>query len=165
VAAVTDAIRTLISDEELAQMTALLDRWEEKAARGEDVSAEDRNFHRMLYTPLGNKSLIGLIDIFWVIYHSLAIQSLGMDHQPVATVTAHRDLLAAVKARDVALAVQRMREHFRNLEARFAGSGQFKQNGAPASERCTRRRRARRLPHNQPGAPFRLTESCHVALA
>jgi DNA-binding FadR family transcriptional regulator len=130
VAAVTDAI-PLISDDELAQMAALLDQWEEKAAHGEDASAEDRKFHRMLYTPLGNKSLIGLIDIFWVIYHSLAIQSLGMDRQPVATVAAHRDLLAAVKARDTALAAQRMREHFRNLEARFAGSGQFRQNGAP----------------------------------
>ena len=131
VAAVGDAIR-LISDEELTQMAALLNRWEEKAARGEDVSEEDRAFHRMLYTPLGNESLIGLIDIFWVIYHSLAIRSLGVDHQPVATVTAHRELLAAVKTRDAALAAQRMREHFRNLEARFAGSGQFKPQGAPA---------------------------------
>lgn len=132
VAAVTDAI-PLISDEELTQMAALLDRWEAKAARGEDVSEEDRNFHRMLYTPLGNKSLIGLIDIFWVIYHSLAIQSLGMDHQPVATVSAHRDLLAAVKTRDATVAAQRMRDHFRNLEARFAGAGQFKPPGAPVA--------------------------------
>lgn len=131
VAAVADAIN-LISDEALAGITALLDQWEEKAARGEDVSEEDRKFHRMLYTPLGNESLIGLIDMFWVVYHSLAIQSLGTDHQPVATVTAHRELLAAVKLRDTALAAQRMRTHFRNLEARFAGSGHFKQPGALA---------------------------------
>lgn len=126
VAALADAIKQL-SDAELDQMAVLLNRWEEKAAASEDSSAEDRAFHRLLYRPLGNESLSGLIDIFWIIYHSLPVQSIGIDHQPLVTVKAHRELLAAIRARDVALATQRMREHFRNLEARMARAVQLSQ--------------------------------------
>lgn len=126
VAAVADAVNR-ISEAELAQMAAMLDRWEEKAARNEDASADDRAFHRLLYHPLGNESLIGLIDIFWVVYHSLAVESIGADQQPAATVKAHRELLSAVQARDVALATQSMRDHFRNLESRIARAVQLSQ--------------------------------------
>jgi DNA-binding FadR family transcriptional regulator len=130
VAAVADAI-SLIGDDDLAQIAALLDRWEEKAVRGADVSEEDRNFHRMLYTPLGNESLIGLIDIFWVIYHKLAVQDLEIDRNPLATVAIHRALLDAIQSRDATLAAQRMRDHFRNLETRIARSAALRRNGAP----------------------------------
>ncbi len=129
VAAVADAVRR-ISDAELAEMDALLDRWEQKAALGGDASADDRGFHRMLYSSLGNESLMGLIDIFWVIYHSLPVQSIGTDRQPLATVRAHRELLAAIRARDVVQATQHMRDHFHNLEARMARAIEINQAGA-----------------------------------
>lgn len=131
VAAVADAIGR-ISEAELDKIVALLDQWEAKAARGEDGSSDDRSFHRMLYTPLGNDSLIRLIDIFWVIYHSLAVQAIGTDHDPLTTVKVHRELLDAIRARDVALATQRMRDHFRNLETRMARAIQIGQMSGPA---------------------------------
>lgn len=130
-AAVADAT-TKISQAELDRMAVLLDQWEAKAARGEDVSSDDRSFHRMLYTPLSNESLIRLIDIFWVIYHGLAVQAIGIDHDPLTTVKAHRELLDAIRARDVALATQRMRDHFRNLEARMTRAIQLSQMNGPA---------------------------------
>lgn len=129
VAAVADAVRR-ISDAELDHMAALLDAWEQKAARNENISEDDRNFHRLLYRTLNNDSLSGLIDIFWVIYHSLPIQRIGTDRQPLATVKAHRELLAAIRARDVKLATQHMRDHFSNLEARMARAVQLSQAGA-----------------------------------
>lgn len=128
VAALADAL-TRISDAELDQMAALLDHWETKAAHDEDTSADDRAFHRLLYRPLGNGSLSGLIDIFWVIYHSLPIERIGADRQPLATLQAHRELFAAIRARDVVLATQRMRDHFRNLEARMARAIALSQAG------------------------------------
>jgi DNA-binding FadR family transcriptional regulator len=109
-----------ITDAELSQIEELLGRWEKDAALNADTSDDDRNFHRLLYRPLGNESLLGLIDIFWVIYHSIPMQSIGVDRQPLDTVKAHRELLAAVRACDAAVARQRMRDHFRNLEARMA---------------------------------------------
>lgn len=133
VAALADAIKQ-ISEAELDQMAALLAQWEEKAARNEDTSADDRAFHRLLYRPLDNESLSGLIDIFWIIYHSLPIQSIGIDHQPLVTVQAHRELLAAIRSRDAALATQCMREHFGNLEARMARAVQLSQAGIVTRE-------------------------------
>lgn len=124
VAALADVIDQL-SAADLDELAALLDRWEEKATRAEDVSADDRAFHRLLYRALGNESLSGLIDIFWVIYHSLPTRSIGMDLQPLATVEAHRELLAAIRLRDVGLATRRMRDHFGNLEARMARAVQL----------------------------------------
>ncbi|QLQ04780.1 MAG: FCD domain-containing protein [Anaerolineae bacterium] len=68
-----------------------------KRARGENVSADDRNFHRLLYTPLDNEALIGLIDIFWVVYHTLAAETIGADPNPWQR-SAHRELLEAIRA-------------------------------------------------------------------
>ncbi len=130
VAAVADAADKL-NDAELDEIAALLDGWEAKARRGEDVSSADRSFHRMLYAPLNNESLIRLIDIFWVVYHSLAVQAIGVDQDPLATVKAHRELLDAIRGRDAALATRRMRDHFRQLEVRMARTVELSQmNGA-----------------------------------
>lgn len=130
VAALADAVRQL-SDEELNRIDELLGRWQETVAHGEDTSAHDRTFHRLLYGPLNNGSLSGLIDIFWVIYHSLPIQSIGIDRDPVTTVKEHRELLAAIRSRDVPLAIQRMRDHFRYLEARMARAVELSEAGLP----------------------------------
>ncbi len=102
-AAVAEAV-VRITDAELDEMETLLVGWEKKAAADEPTSDDDRAFHRLLYRPLGNESFTGLIDIFWLVYHSIPIQRLGTDNQPLATVQAHRDLLTAVRTRDVALA-------------------------------------------------------------
>ena len=119
-AAVIDAVPT-ISAEAIAEMEALLDRWSQKAAENADTSEEDRGYHRLLYSGLRNDSLTRLIDIFWVVYHSMPTEDLGPDWQPLGTVEAHRDLLAAVRSRDAVLTQQKMRAHFANLEKRIAG--------------------------------------------
>ncbi len=131
VAAVADAA-VQISNAELDQIAALLDNWEAKALAGEDVSTDDRSFHHLLYAPLKNESLIHLIDIFWVIYHALATQAIGIDRDPAATVRAHRELLAAVRTRDASLASQSMRDHFHSLEARMDRAIQLSQVGVPS---------------------------------
>ena len=52
---------------------------------------------------------------------------MGPDHDPVATVENHRELLAAVRMRDSELARMRMNEHFRNLEERILRATQHMQ--------------------------------------
>jgi len=117
-AAVVDAVRR-ISPETIAEMETLLDRWTAKAEAHDDTSEEDRAFHRLLYSGLNNESLIRLIDIFWLIYHVMPMAEIGPDAQPLATVAAHRELLAAVRSGDAARTRSFMRDHFRNLEARI----------------------------------------------
>lgn len=117
-AAVGDAI-LCITEGALAEMDTVLARWTEKAAKNADTSEEDRSFHQLLYSGLNNESLSRLIDIFWLIYHAMPLEDIP-DWQPLGTVEAHRELLVAVRGRDVQLTRQRMRDHFRNLERRIA---------------------------------------------
>ena len=87
------------------------------------------------YDGLGNTSLLSLIDIFWVVYHALPKPAVDDDAHPLATVQAHRDLLAAVRRRDPVLAQQRMREHFRNIEIRFGRALEVSRAGQAAPGR------------------------------
>ncbi len=119
----------VISDEELGQIDALLSVWGAKAAAGEPTSEEDRRFHRLLYAPLGNSSLLSLIDIFWVVYNALAVKTVPQDGDPLLTVQAHRDLFDAVRRRDAVLAQQRLSQHFRNIELRFQRAMDPRQDG------------------------------------
>lgn len=133
-AAVGEAVGR-ISDAELAELEQLLEGWAAKAAASADTSEDDRRFHHLLYRPLGNESLIRLIDIFWVVYHSLNLPRAEADHDPLATVAAHRQLLAAVRDRDPARTRQCMRDHFRNLEARLARVLRLRQGATAESQK------------------------------
>ncbi len=113
------SVTEIINREQLDQIDALLVTWEKKARDGESTSNEDRGFHRLLYAPLGNGSLLSLIDIFWVVYNALEIKTVPQDSNPLLTVRAHRDLFDAVRRRDAVLAKQRLRQHFHNVELRF----------------------------------------------
>jgi DNA-binding FadR family transcriptional regulator len=117
-AAIVDAVAS-IDAATLAELDALLVRWQGKVSANDDTSDEDRAFHRLLYAGLGNASLSQLIDIFWLVYHSQATEHKGQDHDPVATLRTHHELLAAVRSGNASLARERMRDHFRNLEVRM----------------------------------------------
>ncbi len=127
-AAIVDAVAS-IDAATLAELDALLVRWQEKVSANDDTSDEDRNFHRLLYAGLGNASLSQLIDIFWLVYHSQATEDKGQDRNPLATLQAHHELLTAVRSGNAALARERMRDHFRNLEVRM---GRLAQTAAQA---------------------------------
>ncbi|WP_263770375.1 FadR/GntR family transcriptional regulator [Propionivibrio soli] len=133
------AVTPLIDQAQLDQIEKLLVVWEKKAAAGESTSDEDRSFHRMLYSPLGNASLLSLIDIFWVVYNALAIRKVPEDRDPLLTVQAHRELFEAVCHRDAPLARQRLSEHFRSIELRFkqgleSGAGKNAASNATVTE-------------------------------
>lgn len=128
------AATDLISDEQLAQIDQVLVAWEKKAQAGESTSDEDRTFHRMLYEPLHNASLLSLIDIFWVVYNALAVRTVPEDADPLSTVRSHRDLFDAVRARNAGLARQRLSQHFRNIELRFQHAGRAAGNPDPATK-------------------------------
>ena len=113
------SVTAVIDAEALAEIEGLLDRWEEKAKRGESAREEDRSFHRMLYAPLNNPSLLSLIDIFWTVYHALETRKVAGDRTPLDTLKAHRELFEAVRARDAARARACLKEHFGNVEERF----------------------------------------------
>ena len=108
-----------IRPEQIAQIEDVLARWETKADAQISAGDEDRAFHRMLYGALGNASLIALLDTFWLVFHAVPVRTITTDQQPTTTLQDHRDILAAVKAGDAALAQQRVQEHFSGIETRL----------------------------------------------
>jgi len=118
------AVTDLINEGQLTQLDYVLAVWETKARAGEMTSNEDRSFHRILYEPLQNASLLSLIDIFWVVYNNLAVRTVAGDPDPLQTVQEHREIFEAVRARNTELAKQRLSRHFRNIEQRFRIAGQ-----------------------------------------
>jgi DNA-binding FadR family transcriptional regulator len=121
-AAIGEASKRITPDE-IAQIEEVLDCWEGKAAAGEPTSEEDRTFHRLLYSSLGNQSLNALLDNFWLVFHAVPVRSITTDLQPTTTLRDHRQILAALRQRDAALARQRVQDHFHGLEERLAMAG------------------------------------------
>ena len=105
---------------EVKQIEAIFSRWEEKIASQISTADEDREFHQLLFSPLENKSLISLLDIFWVSYHAARINQVTTDLQPTTTIQDHRDILAAVLAHDEVLARECVARHFSGIETRLA---------------------------------------------
>ncbi|WP_231626430.1 FadR/GntR family transcriptional regulator [Streptomyces apocyni] len=108
-----------LSDAELDRLEAVIVRMEEAALAGESFPDLDREFHEQLYQSLGNALVPQLLAAFWNVFHRVA-GARGWDQDPAPAVTArrHRDILTALRARDVEGAQRAMADHFRGIEAR-----------------------------------------------
>jgi DNA-binding FadR family transcriptional regulator len=114
-----------ISAEQIQAITQVLEQWDRRIAHDEPTADEDRAFHRALYQVIGNESLIALIDIFWVVYHSVNVTKITQDAHPTTTIQDHRDILSAIKKRNASLARQRIQDHFRGFEERIRGASKL----------------------------------------
>lgn len=108
-----------VDDETLAELRELVRRIEEKIARGEEFAEEDRAFHRVLFSPVDNRLLVKLLEIFWDVFRKLRDVTVHVASDPMQEVVNHARIVDAIEARDVALARSRMRDHFRNIEDRL----------------------------------------------
>jgi DNA-binding FadR family transcriptional regulator len=110
-----------LTEEELDGLAAVVDRMEAAGRAGEPVAELDREFHELLYASLGNALVPQLLGAFWTVFLRVAgARGWTDDPTPELTVRRHRDIVAALRARDVEGAQRAMSEHFRGIEARTA---------------------------------------------
>ncbi len=114
-----------ITAQDIQNIEQVLAQWDRRIAADELTAEEDRAFHRALYRVIGNESLIALIDIFWVVYHSIQVTKITKDVNPTTTIQDHRDILDAIKQRNASLARQHIQDHFRGFEERIKGIDQL----------------------------------------
>lgn len=108
-----------LSDAELDSLEAIIERMEEKGRAGEAFPEIDREFHEALYTSLGNELVPQLLAAFWNVFHRVArVRGWARDPAPAVTARRHREILTALRARDVTHAQRAMADHFRGIEAR-----------------------------------------------
>ncbi|MER5254014.1 FadR/GntR family transcriptional regulator [Streptomyces sp. NPDC002855] len=112
-------VTVLLSDEELRQLEALVRKMEESADGGAAFPELDREFHETLYRSLGNELVPQLLGAFWNVFHRVAgVRGWARDPAPEVTVSRHRDIVTALRARDVERAQRAMADHFRGIAAR-----------------------------------------------
>ena len=111
----------LMTPDRLAGVEATVRRMEALAGSGEPFAEADAEFHRLLFEPLDNGLLRGLLGAFQAVYRGIQ-QELGGDGvDPAAAAAMHRGIYEAVAAGDAALAAERLGRHFDGLRRRIAG--------------------------------------------
>jgi DNA-binding FadR family transcriptional regulator len=124
-AVIEDAVQ-LISAADLARLEALLATWSERVQEAEDHLDLDEEFHRILYGALHNDTLNKLLEVFWIAFENLDDPIIRETKPAAQELEDHRAILDAARSRDVALARQRLMEHFEHLQDRIRrATGQF----------------------------------------
>ncbi|MGB3096580.1 MAG: FadR/GntR family transcriptional regulator [Candidatus Deferrimicrobiaceae bacterium] len=111
------------TQEEIAMMEQALILQEEAIARGETGTDVDKSFHYIMAKATKNKVLLRLTDSMRDLLAESRDKYLQVEGRPGKSISRHRQVLDAIKARDGELAAQVMLEHVVDIEeCLFAGN-------------------------------------------
>ena len=103
-----------------ADLNAVVTAMGERARRGESFPEEDRRFHQVLFAPLGNQTLLKLLDVFWLTFSEASRHVDLLNPYVVPTYQDHAAIAAAVAAGDVEEARAALDHHYAGLTDRLA---------------------------------------------
>ncbi|MGW3143715.1 MULTISPECIES: FadR/GntR family transcriptional regulator [Streptomyces] len=114
-------IAATLTEAELDRLESVVTRMEAAGRAGHSLAEFDREFHELLYASLGNALVPQLLGAFWTVFRRVArARGWTADPAPDVTVRRHRDIVTALRARDVEGAQHAMAVHFRGIEAQAA---------------------------------------------
>lgn len=112
-----------LSEPELDRLEAVVARMESAGREGRSFPELDREFHELLYGSLGNALVPQLLGAFWAVFRRVTRARDWPDAAaPELTARRHRDIVTALRSRDVENAERAMSDHFRGIEARTASA-------------------------------------------
>jgi DNA-binding FadR family transcriptional regulator len=112
----------MISEEDIAELRATVNRMRAHAERGETFAEDDQLFHRLLFRCQGNETLVRLIDVFWLAFYK-ASDFVNLDNQdPMATWRDHAAIVDAVEAKDPEEARKRLDRHYEGISRVIANN-------------------------------------------
>ena len=117
IAVIGDAVKR-ISDDELLQLDILMLQWERAMKLGEDYIQFDEEFHRIILGMLQNQTLMKLFSSFWLALYNYENGELYSPDR-AWVISAHRNVLAAIKKRDPELARQALQAQFLGFQERI----------------------------------------------
>ncbi|MEU3981181.1 FadR/GntR family transcriptional regulator [Streptomyces sp. NPDC026672] len=121
-------VAVTVTQPELDRLERVVRRMERAGRAGRPFPELDREFHELLYAPLGNVLISQLLGVFWTVFGRVATaHGRPTDPSPGLTVLRHRAIVTALRAHDVPGAQQAMAVHFRGIEARAS-------RGSPGAE-------------------------------
>ncbi len=104
------------TEEEIEMMEQALALQEEEISRGETGTDVDKSFHYIMAKATKNKVLIRITDNIMDLLSESRDRYLQVEGRPEKSITRHRQVLNAIKARDRELAEKVMREHLVDIE-------------------------------------------------
>lgn len=104
------------SVEQIAAMTAILDRQEQKVGRGALATEEDAEFHNAIAQAADNSVMLKLTLVLMDSLREMRERSLQVGGRPEKSLVAHRRILAAIQQGDAAAAEAAMRRHLTEVE-------------------------------------------------
>ena len=113
-AAIVDAVERM-SAEDVERLEDLMEVWRGRIQAGNGHMDLDEQFHRILYGSLDNHMFMQLYELFWLAFQSLDDEVIREGRPAAEEYQNHRDILDAVKARDVNLAREHLAYHFDHL--------------------------------------------------
>jgi DNA-binding FadR family transcriptional regulator len=104
-------------------MCGVLDAQAAKVQRGESGMDEDVTFHGLIADATGNPALVHLMETLTNSLQEPRDASLQRNGRPARSLRQNRAILAAIEARNSALATRRMQAHIRSLERALFATG------------------------------------------
>ena len=104
------------SPEQIAEMTEILRRQEEKVLQGELATEEDSDFHYSIALAVDNSAMLKLVHVLMDSLRDLRERSLQMGGRQQKSLAAHHRIFAAIKQGNAAAAEAAMRRHLSEVE-------------------------------------------------
>ncbi|MEU3985881.1 FadR/GntR family transcriptional regulator [Streptomyces sp. NPDC026672] len=111
-----------LPERDVTELTELVERMEDQAARGTGLAETDRAFHATLYRGLDNALLSEVLEAFWDAFHRVQQDLVDVRQDPRVTCLQHREILDAVRSGDSIRAEAAIRDHFGHIRARLSPS-------------------------------------------
>ena len=102
--------------EEIARLTDILQRQEERLRRGEHGIEEDREFHYSIALAAHNTVVLRVLDVLMDLLRESRAQSLQVPGRPEQSFAGHRRILRAIQRRDAKAAEAAVRRHLAEIE-------------------------------------------------
>ena len=102
--------------EEIAHLTAILDRHEAKLRRGEQAIDEDSDFHYALALAARNSVVLRVLDVLMDLLRESRSRSLQVPGRPKRSFDGHRRILRAIQRRDAKAAEAAVKQHLKEIE-------------------------------------------------
>lgn len=108
-----------LSESQLDRLRNLAKGMVLEAENGCSFAHLDRQFHRLLFEPLENDTLNGLLDSFWIIYEGIKSKVQAAAEDP-GIAAMHGNIVEAISQGDIQRAVYELDAHFYGVERKLA---------------------------------------------
>ena len=116
-AVIGDAVPKIDADE-IEQLESILNQWEARIQSEKEYYDLDEDFHRVIYSVLGNNSLLKLFEVFWIAFLGLEVRAIR-ESDPVVELQSHQLILDAIKSGDSGQTRKELLGHFAHVKARI----------------------------------------------